>query len=324
MASLQKSPKFKITMFKKYFKTIFASILSLFLFNTANAQKASPVAKSVLWEISGKDIKTSYLFGTIHLIPKDDFLLDDPTKKSFDAAEQVVFEIDMKALENPMALMGMMGKMMMSGDTTIKDLISDADYKLLKVRMDSLGIPLEMMQSIKPMFLSTMLDGAGAGFGGMDDANSESAKTTGFEIEFNKMAKSKNKSTSGLETVDFQMSLFDSIPLKVQADMLVASLKTKNSGKGEFQEMVKLYLDRDIEKMSGMLSSDKSSDNSMAPYEAMMLNNRNANWISKMEKLMRDKSNFFAVGAAHLGGVKGVLNLLKLKGYTVKPLQGRA
>ena len=119
------------------------------------------------------------------------------------------------------------------------------------------------------------------------------------------------------------MSLFDSIPLKVQADMLVASLKSKNSGKEEFQEMVKLYLDRDIEKMSGMLSSE-TGDKSMAPYEAMMLNNRNANWISKMEKMMHDKSNFFAVGAAHLGGVKGVLNLLRLKGYTVKPLQGRA
>ncbi len=315
-------------MFKKYFQSISASLVSLFILSSAQAQTPTTTPKSVLWEISGKDIKPSYIFGTMHLMPKDDFLIDVPTKKSFEAAEQVVFEIDMKQMENPMELMGMMGKMMMPSDTTIKDLISDADYTLLKNRFDSIGLPFEMMQSMKPMWLSAMIDGMGSGkldMTGGASADETSKSTMSYEVEFNKLAKAENKKTSGLETIDFQIGLFDSIPLKIQADMLVASLKSKNDGKDEMKEMVKIYLDKDIEKMSRMLSENNSSkDNAMTPYEAMLLNNRNANWIAKMEKLMHEKSNFIAVGAAHLGGPKGVLNLLKQKGYTIKALQVKA
>jgi len=312
-------------MSKKNFQKAITAVMSLFILGVANAQTKPETPKSVLWEVSGKDIKTSYIFGTMHLMPKDDFLIDAPTKKSFDAAEQAVFEIDMKDMENPMALMGMMGKMMMPGDTTIKDLISDEDYKLLKSKFDASGFPLEMMQNMKPMFLSMLTDGdAMKGLSGTPGGDDEKNKTMSYELEFSKLAKTVNKPTAGLETMDFQMGLFDSIPLKVQADMLVDGLKNKNDGKDEMKDMVKIYLNKDIEKMSGLISQDKSSKNSMASFEAMFLNNRNANWISKIEKLMRDKSSFIAVGAAHLGGAKGVLNLLKLKGYTIKPLQIKA
>lgn len=313
-------------MSKKNIQNALSAVMSIFILGVTNAQTKTETPKSVLWEVSGKDIKTSYIFGTMHLMPKDDFLIDAPTKKSFDAADQIVFEVDMKEMENPTVIMGMMGKMIMPGDTTIKDLISDEDYKLLKSKFDASGLPLEMMQTMKPMFLSMLTDGDAlkGGLTGAPNADVSNARTMSYELEFSKLAKTENKTTAGLETMDFQLGLFDSIPLKAQADMLVDGLKNKSDGKDEMKDMVKIYLDKDIEKMSGLISADKSSKNGMASFEAMFLNNRNANWISKIEKLMHDKSSFIAVGAAHLGGTKGVLNLLKLKGYTVKPLQIKA
>lgn len=313
-------------LFKKNFQNALSAVMSILIIGVTNAQTKTETPKSVLWEVSGKDIKTSYIFGTMHLMPKDDFLIDTPTKKSFDAAEQVVFEIDMKEMENPMVLMGVMGKMIMPGDTTIKDLITDEDYKLLKSKFDASGLPLEMMQNMKPMFLSMLTDGDAlkGGLSGAPGADDGKTKTMSYELEFSKLAKTEKKSTAGLETMDFQLGLFDSIPLKAQADMLVEGLKNKSDGKDEMKDMVKIYLDKDIEKMSGLISADKSSKNGMASFEAMFLDNRNRNWISKIEKLMHDKSSFIAVGAAHLGGAKGVLNLLKLKGYTIKPLQIKA
>ena len=58
----------------------------------------------------------------------------------------------------------------------------------------------------------------------------------------------------------------------------------------------------------------------MAPYEELLLVRRNENWIPVMERIMREGSAFFAVGAGHLGGPKGVVNLLRQAGYTVEPV----
>ncbi len=309
---------------------ILLTVLTL-LVNTAcktKAQQAKPIntasavpldTKSLLWEISGKDLKKpSYLYGTIHLIPKKDFFITDATKKAFDVSQKVTFEINMKEMSNPMAMMSIFTKALIPNGKKLKDFLNDEDYGLVQRKFDSLGLPLKMLERVKPMFLSVMVGNDGEQMS-MDGSSNESNKSTSYEMEFLKMGETQKKEFGGLETVEFQMGIFDSIPYQVQADMLVKTIKNGGSGNDELTKMVEMYKNQDIEAMCQMLKSGDESE--LGNYENMLLNNRNINWIPLMSKAMLEKSTFFAVGAGHLGGEKGVVSLLKKAGYTVKPLK---
>ena len=102
--------------------------------------------------------------------------------------------------------------------------------------------------------------------------------------------------------------------------MLVKSIKGgAKEGNSEFAKMVEMYKSQDIESMSQMMSGDDTEG--LGQYESMLITTRNLNWIPLMAKSMKEKQTFFAVGAGHLGGKKGVVNLLRKEGYTVKPLK---
>lgn len=316
----------------KNLNILFASLLIIFLSACkTKAQQNEPASKvataaqiedknSLLWEISGKNLKKpSYLYGTIHLIPKNDFFLTDATKKVFDASQKVTFEINMKEMNNPMAMISIFTKALMPNGKTLKDFLNAEDYGLVQRKFDSIGMPLKMLERIKPMFLSVMLGTDGEKITADGGGISETSKSTSYEMEFLQMGEKQKKEFGGLETVEFQMGIFDSIPYKVQAEMLVKTIKNGNSGSDDLGKMVEMYKKQDIEAMSKMLESD--DQNELAGYENMLINSRNSNWIPLMAKAMTEKSTFFAVGAGHLGGEKGVVNLLKKEGYIVKPLK---
>ncbi len=271
--------------------------------------------KSLLWEISGNGIeKPSFLYGTIHIINKDDFLLTDETKASFNSSERVTFEINMEELDDISTLFTLFSKVMMPDAITLKDLLEEEDYNFVKKELSELGLPSMMMgilERIKPMFLTTFVSGD------MDPNSLENGEIVSYEMEFMKMAQQTEKEMAGLETIEYQISIFDSIPLTDQAQMLVESLKAESEGSDQFKEMIDMYLNQDIEAMQEMFNDE---DDGMAKYEDVLLVNRNRNWIPIMESMMKEKPTFFAVGAGHLGGENGVIKLLRKEGYTVKPL----
>jgi hypothetical protein len=273
--------------------------------------------KSLLWEISGKDLKQpSFLYGTIHLIPKSEFFLTDATRMALDKSQRVTFEINMKDMNNPLALLGVMTKALMPGGKRLKDYLTEEDYQLVQHHFDSLGLPLKILERVKPMFLSVMVgnDGEKLSLKGPNDAK----KSTSYEMELMQIGEKQQKEFGGLETVEFQMSIFDSIPYQAQADMLVKTLKSKGNGDDEYQQMIDMYKAQDIEAMSKMLGSEDQTD--LAKYEKMLITSRNRNWIPIMARMMREKQTFFAVGAGHLGGAMGVVSLLRQAGYKVKSL----
>ena len=122
----------------------------------------------------------------------------------------------------------------------------------------------------------------------------------------------------GLETAAFQMSMFDSIPYRVQAQMLMDAINAEDGGStDQFDEMVKLYRDQDIYAMQNLMDEEGG----IAGYEDLLLVRRNRNWIPIMAASMKARPTFFAVGAGHLGGDEGVIALLREAGYTVEPVQ---
>ena len=279
---------------------------------------AQPTEKSLLWKISGNGLtKSSYLFGTIHLIPKRDFFLSKAVEQAFGSTEQVVFEIDMKEIEDQTAQIGLIMKAMMRGDSTLQDLVSAVDYEVIKEEFEKRGMPLSMFERLKPLFLSTMLLGDGKPTPGDSENLLDDFKS--YEVELMRLAQEQNKDIKGLESIDYQMSIFDSIPYRTQAAMLVAGIKKDDKGnKEEFQQMLELYKKQDIEAMQALFSADKEGT---AVFEKLLLTDRNRRWISEMQKLMAQKVTFFAVGAGHLGGEKGIIVLLRKAGFTLSSFQ---
>lgn len=288
---------------------------------TVSTPSVSSDQKSLLWEITGKDLtKPSYLYGTIHMIPKQDFFLTEETKKAIAASQKVTFEINMKDMSNPMALVGVFMKAMMPNGTRLRDLVSAEDYTLVKNRFDSIGLPMMMLERVKPMFLSALVGTDGAQMNPFDTTATDQ-KTVSYEFEIMHIAEKQKKEFGGLETMEFQMGIFDSIPYKAQAEMLVKSIKSGAKGDdSEFSKMVEMYKSQDIEAMSQMMNSGDEAEG-LGKFETLLVTMRNINWIPLMAKSMKQKQTFFAVGAGHLGGEKGVVNLLKKEGYTLKPLK---
>lgn len=284
-----------------------AGLLSL----SAAAQKNE---KTLLWKISGNGLeKPSYLFGTIHMLCKEDAYLSDNLVSAIRGADRVYLELDM---DNLFELMGVMTKMKMRNDTTLKDLLSPQEYEVTRAYFEehvSL-LPFSVLETYKPLVASSMLMESGM----LCD------QQVAMETLIMEEAKKNGKRIDGLETMAYQMSVFDSIPYRLQARELYKAVsgdgKDNKASLAQFSEMMKAYKAQDLDKLSSLISD---SDESMMQYEDVLLFNRNRNWVEKLRTLLKDKSLVIAVGAGHLPGEKGVISLLRKEGYTITPVSNK-
>lgn len=298
----------------------FYFFIVLFLFASCKQTKSivqpevanEKLENALLWEISNEDLDAkSYLFGTIHIIGEEDYFLPKGTLTALDNSEKIVFEINMEEMEDLSKVMGLLGSIMMKNGTTLKDLVSDEDYSLIKKHFDDLGLPIFLLEKMKPMFLTVF------GSGDIKPGDLQSGSIKSYEQELLTMGKEANKEFAGLETIEYQISVFDSIPYEDQAEMLVESIKSADTTDDQFKEMINIYKNQDLNAMQDMFSADEGG---IEGYEDVLLINRNKNWIPIMEEMMKEKPTFFAVGAGHLGGTYGVIRLLRETGYKLKPI----
>lgn len=274
-------------------------LVALIPFN-ASAQQA----KSLLWKISGKGLeKPSYLFGTIHLMCPDDIKITPAVQKALGASEQLVLELDM---DEPGIMQEMMMASMMQDGTTLKSLLSEEDYQTVeKYLEDSVGFPIQAVATMKPMLLSTvtMLPILGC------------RQPGSYELSLMELAKQQNKEVLGLETVANQIAVFDAIPLHEQSAYLVKTIREYDQTVKEITSLLEKYEQQDIKSLYQLIHESMAD---MEGAEKALLDDRNQKWLPQIEKLAKEKTTFFAVGAGHLAGPKGVISLLKEAGYQVQ------
>ena len=268
---------------------------------------------TLLWKISGNGLKSpSYLFGTIHMLCSEDALLSDNMKKAIKEVDEVYFEVDM---DNLFEMMGAISKMKMLGDTTLKDLVNENDYKIIKAYFEDKGsmLPFSMLETYKPMLAASTLE----------QNSMPCDNTTAMEQVIMKEAKEASKKIKGLETMAYQAGVLDSIPYKLQAEQLLSYIDKANKGEEddtELKEMFKAYKSQDLKKLEKMLIE---TDAGMSGFTDILLYHRNQNWVEKLKSLLPVKSLMIAVGAGHLPGEKGVINLLRKEGYKVTPVENK-
>ncbi len=289
-------------------------LTSLVLLSCKTGQKTAGVStenetRSLLWKIEGKESKSSYLFGTIHLIDEDKYFFTSDMQAAFDSSELLALEFDVEEAMNVGAQLGLLQKAFMRNDTTLSDLISEEDYKKVQDHFQEMGIPLFLFERVKPMFLTIFASDNMFSSGSMEDIKS-------YELELIDMSKERNLPVEGLETMEYQISIFDSIPYRAQADMLVASLDAADSGTESMDTLIHYYRQQNLQMLDALINADPTTQK----YKGLLLDNRNRNWIPVIEELIHRSPTFIAVGAGHLSGEFGVINLLRKEGYTVIPI----
>lgn len=267
---------------------------------------------TLLWKISGKSLeKPSYLFGTIHMLCADDAVLSANMKKAIRDADEIYLEVDM---DDMMEMLSVITKMKMNGDTTLQDLLSKEDYEKVKNYFESREslLPFSILETFKPILAASTLQ----------QGNIPCDASAVMEQVIMEEAKGHDKTIKGLETMGYQAGMLDSIPYRIQAEQLVSYIDNvgKTAEGDEMKEMLKAYNDQDLAKLETMMMK---SDAGISSFTDLLLYNRNRNWVKKLKGLLPGKSLVIAVGAGHLPGDQGVINLLKKEGYTVEPVENK-
>ena len=289
--------------------------LPVLLFNSCRSQEPPKIAtngdgNTLLWQISGKDLKKpSYLFGTFHLLCKEDISFSEGLKQAVRNADEIYLEMD---LDDPANTLGAMFYMNMNGGRKLADLLSAEDYaKVTKFFKDSLGTGMMMVERMKPNFLQSLI------FPKLLSCK----KMSGVEQELLTLAKTEKKEVRGFETIAFQSSVFDSIPYEEQAKDLVKTIDSLSEYSVYFEKMVTVYRSQKLSEIESLFNDPQFNMDEKS--QDIMLGSRNRNWVAQLKKLLAEKSLFIGVGAGHLVGKQGLLDLLKKEGYSLTPLKNK-
>lgn len=286
-------------------KRIFAIIALLLLgVQAANAQ--------LLWKISGRGIgKPSYILGTHHAVPYTFCDTIPGLMKAFGEVGHVVGEFDMLKMDamTPQQMQNMQKMMMMPADTTMASLFSDTQRDTLDAYLkNTLGANLQMLSSMKPMTIMVTVQQKM-----LMELIPDIASLTGIDKYMQTLAAEKGKQVGGLETMEYQLGLLYGSSLQDQADALMDMARRSNS-KELLQELTAAYKTQNLDTLWKIFQDQMTQ----LEYDALV-KTRNLNWLEEMKVLLPTQSTLYVVGAGHLPGDAGMINLLREAGYKVKP-----
>lgn len=285
--------------------TIVTLLLATGMARISYAQKATD-SKSLLWKITGKHLKKpSYLFGTIHIICPDDYVWTERMKQALKSSDKICMEMDM---DDPKVIMQATAGMMDTTGRKLSSYFTDEQYKNLKAYVkEKTGMDAALFEPMKPMALQTVLAMAAT----------RCSNAVSYEQKIMTTAQKDKKEITGLEAPDEQLAALASIPTDSVISEMMEAINNKDREDTEYNHLVAAYKTQDLPELYKLLTSSKDLQAGMAA----LLDDRNKRWIARMTKQMKGNSVFFAVGAGHLWGGNGVINLLKQKGYEVSPVK---
>lgn len=294
-------------------KQLFLYGLSTILFMACKAQsnhfETQKDDNTLLWQVTGNHLKKpSFLFGTFHLLCKEDIHFSDQLIKAIKFSNKIYMEMDM---DDPSTMLSGMLYMNMKDGKKLQDLYTPEEFQRLeKYFSDTLETPITLLQQMKPYFLIALLY----------PRMMECSSPAGIETELLKIAKENSKEIKGLETMQFQASVFDSIPYEWQAKELLKNIDSFSLYKTEFSTMLDFYKAQQLDSLKSMIAK---SEFGTQKYENLLLIDRNKNWVNQLKEIMKSESVFVAVGTGHLVGESGLINLLRKEDYEVKPLENK-
>lgn len=277
---------------------------------TANAQ--------LLWKVTapGSD-KTSYIVGTHHIAPPDMMEKIAGLTQAMEKVDKVLGEVDMTGKSQMEIQQASMAHMMAPADSTLSKVFTAAQLDSISKVLDKYTggmMPIAQMDILKPVALGqtiALLQSQKA-FPDFDPAQQ-------LDTKIQAVAAAAGKPTGGLETIEYQMELLFDSPISEQAESLMETVRNDSVAIVDSQRLADAYVAADLDEIYKMLTEGSSALDEDALNRLLL--DRNADWAEKLKLILPKESVLVAVGCGHLPGDKGLLELLRKKGFTVTPVK---
>jgi uncharacterized protein len=269
---------------------------------------APPAPKDVdpaLWVVKDEDT-TIYLFGTVHILKPGLSWFDEGVRQAFDKSDRLILEMVEPSPAESQALFTKLA--IDTSGKTLRSKMTDADRPIYEAAMGKIGLPAEALDPLDPWAAAVTLSVVAMQKQGFDI-------NSGAEKQLTAAAKAANKPIGGVETMEYQLGVFDGMPESEQIRFLIESAKVIDESEKMMDRMVELWAAPDPEGLGQLMNEGLTS---RVLYDAL-LTRRNANWAKWIDEQMdKPGTTFMAVGAGHLAGPTSVQALLPAYGLSAQ------
>ncbi len=291
-------------------RTRVLAVLLLFTSAFAQAQQSS-ARRALFWKVSSPTT-TAYLLGSIHLTSKDFYPLPKPVEDAFAGSKVLVVEVNMKKLDSTELSTMTMARGAYSDGTTLSQHVSKSTSDLLDNFCQENGLPRAVLEPMKPWMVSTLVSLLPLQKAGLNPE-------AGIDLHFmNQVAETQR--IEELETMDFQLDLLASGSEAEQDEALADALKHSSDAVQNLQRLQDAFLAADADGMKRIMDENHTGPKA---FSRRMIEDRNVTMTQKIDGYLKGKEPVFVVvGAAHMVGKEGIVQLLRDKNYKVEQLLG--
>ena len=292
----------------RFKNNIFTVIIGVFCLSITSSD-VSPFPftnSSLLWKIESTTSKTSYLFGTMHVIEKEYFIFPKSLEKLVSKSDKVIMEL--AGIPSPKEALPLIT---LKKGSFFDFFSKEQTDSILQWANSNLKMNEQLFRSVfykmKPFVVvqtAVQLQFQG--------------KTESYEKSFYTLSNEKKIETIGLESIEQQMSFFDDLTKEEQAELVMESIRSPKKSIELINRMQKVYARQNVDSLFLLFQEEGGA---LSKKQNQFLDDRNKNWIPKIKSNIATKNCFIAVGAGHLGGENGVIRLLQKEGYTLTPIQ---
>jgi hypothetical protein len=270
---------------------------------------ASEKGRSFLWRVVGSDGVEVFLLGSIHALPKEAYPLAAKINDAFAAAHRVIFEVDMEDTS------GLGGRMMAAGalppDKRLGDVLEPETRSLLDGYLEASGLSFGAFEAMKPWMAAlslTSIELMKAGF----------SADAGLDLHLAQRARKAGKNVEAFETADYQISLFSDMNEDESRAFLRYALKDMDSVVAQLGDLTQAWKSGDVATLSALLTEAFSDEPELFDR---LVTVRNLAWLPRIEGLLKGRDTaMVVVGALHLVGPGGLIEMLKDRGYLVEQM----
>ena len=281
---------------------------------------ATAVHAQLLWKVTGNGLgRPSYILGTHHMAPSTMIDQIKGMNEAIAGCDIVVGEVEKDSLMSPEVQARMAQAMVAPLDSTLDKVLTPADYgiveKVFNKYFGTLGMKLKQVNNLKPSAISTQMQAMQAiKYFPNFDANSL------IDVIVQTRANEAGRPSVGLESVDEQINLLFNGSIANQAKGLVEACKQDEFFQVQSAALADAYLAQDLDKLLAVMTDATMGGDSEEEMEVLIYS-RNRSWAEKLKVIMPERACLVCVGAGHLPGEQGLLQLLRNAGYTVEPMQ---
>jgi len=260
-----------------------------------------------IWEYQGA-AGTVLMLGSVHVLRQQDYPLPAAVEAAYAAADTLVMEIDTSSLDPLSAQMLITGMGSLEPDRSMRSVMGQRDFDRASQLASEMGIDLTLMQQFEPWFAALTIMNLQMMKMGFNPQ-------IGLESHLSGQAVRDGKPIAGLETMEFQLRLFDAMPERVQSDLLLQTLEEAGTMETEMDAMIRAWRAGDSAALARMMGKNFAEYPDV--YEALVTR-RNRDWSGKVVEMgERPGTHLVVVGALHLVGKDSLIKMLEQKGQRV-------